>query len=257
MLSFDDEGARRIETVYTTPDVVAQRRAVRAALALQPGERVLDVGAGPGFLTAEMASEVGPAGAVHGLDPSESMLALARRREPEPPAATVELRTGSATALPYDDGAFDAVVSTQVLEYVADVGGALAEAHRVLRPGGRLLVLDTDWSTLRIATEDAPLTERVLEAWSEHLADPHLPRRLPALLARAGFEVERSEIVPMVNRGYDPETYGGGTIWAIAGFVAGRRGVGAAEAQAWARSLAGRGDAFEFRLERELFVAVR
>ena len=60
MLDFDEETARRLVAVYTTPDVVDQRRAIRAALALQPGEQVLDIGSGPGFLTAEMAEEVAP-----------------------------------------------------------------------------------------------------------------------------------------------------------------------------------------------------
>ncbi len=257
MLQFDDEGARRLEAVYTTADVVAQRREVRAALSLQPGERVLDIGSGPGFLTAEMAREVGPGGRVAGVDPSDSMIAMGRRREPEPPAAPIELVTGGAEALPFADGAFDAVVSTQVLEYVEDVAGALAEARRVLRDGGRLLVLDTDWSSLRIFTRDPERMARVLEAWSEHLVDPHLPRRLPALMAHAGLEVVRSDVIAIARRGYDPDTYGGGTIGTIAAFVAGRRGVSAEEAQAWADEQRGLGDAFDFRVERELFLGVR
>ena len=81
MLEFDEENARRLVAVYTTPDVVDQRRAIRAALALQPGEHVLDIGSGPGFLAAEMAEEVGADGRVHGIDPSDSMLAIARRSE--------------------------------------------------------------------------------------------------------------------------------------------------------------------------------
>ena len=81
ILDFDEENARRLVAVYTTPDVIEQRRAIRAALALQPGERVLDIGSGPGFLAAEMAEEVGPDGAVHGIDSSDSMLAIARRQD--------------------------------------------------------------------------------------------------------------------------------------------------------------------------------
>ena len=116
MLRFDDESSRRIEAAYLTPDVVAQRRSVRGWLELRPGERVLDVGVGPGFLAAEMAGEVGADGMVAGIDVSESMLALAKGRD-----ATVDLRAGSAESIPYPDASFDAAVSTQVLEYVADV----------------------------------------------------------------------------------------------------------------------------------------
>ena len=139
MLDFDEETARRLVAVYTTPDVVDQRRAIRAAVALQPGEQVLDIGSGPGFLAAEMAEEVGVDGRVYGIDPSDSMLAIARHGE-----TPVDYGRGDALALPFGDEQFDVAVSTQVYEYVDDIEGSLAEARRVLHPGGRLLVLDTD-----------------------------------------------------------------------------------------------------------------
>jgi arsenite methyltransferase len=139
-LRYDAEASRLIEATYTTPDVVEQRRAVRQALRLRPGERVIDVGVGPGLLAAEMAAEVGPGGRVCGIDVSEPMLALARARVLAPASAPVELRHADATRLPYPAASFDAAVSTQVLEYVRDVPGALAEIHRV-RPGR------STWST--------------------------------------------------------------------------------------------------------------
>jgi ubiquinone/menaquinone biosynthesis C-methylase UbiE len=256
MLQFDEETARQVEAVYTTPDVVEQRRTIRGALALRPGERVLDIGSGPGFLAAEMAAEVGPDGRVHAVDPSESMLAIARRREPGAGAAPLEVRPGDALALPLPDGGADAAVSTQVLEYVDDVPAALAEARRVLRPGGRLLILDTDWDSIVWHSRDPERTRRVLEAWNEHLADPYLPRRLPRLLRDAGFTLTACSVVPLLNRGFDPQTYSAGVLEIIARFVAGRGGVGEAEARAWADELAGLGDDAFFSLNRYLFVAV-
>src|ERR1044072_2528736 len=76
MLEFDEATAKQVEATDSAPDVVEQRPATRAILAVQPGEPVLDIGSGPGFLAAEMASEVGGAGRVVGVDPSESMLAI-------------------------------------------------------------------------------------------------------------------------------------------------------------------------------------
>src|SRR5262245_9966301 len=173
MLEFDEATAKQVEAAYQTPDVVEQRRATRAILALQPGEHVLDIGSGPGFLAAEMAEEVGAEGRVVGLDPSESMLAMGARR-----GAPVEYVEGDALALPFADGTFDAAVATQVYEYVRDMPAALAEARRVLKPGGRLLILDTDWDSVVWHSTDRARMERVLKKWNDHLADPYLPRRL-------------------------------------------------------------------------------
>jgi arsenite methyltransferase len=256
MLQFDERTAKRVEEIYSTPDVVAQREAVRAALALRAGERALDIGSGPGFLTAEMAADVGPEGTVHGVDVSESMLAIARRRELAPSSARVELQAADAAALPFPDASFDAVVSTQVYEYVADIPGALAEARRVLVPGGRLLVLDTDWDSVVWHSGDPARMQRVLAAWDEHLADPYLPRRLPGELRAAGFTLTKATVVPILNRGFDNNTYSAGLIEIVAAFVGGRGGVSDEEAGAWATELAGRGDDYFFSLSRYLFVAV-
>ncbi len=252
MLDFDEENARRLEAIYTTPDIVDQRRAIRAALSLQPGERVLDIGSGPGFLAAEMAAEVGPGGRVHGIDPSESMLAGARRR-----GAPVEYGTGDALALPFPDEHFDVAVSTQVYEYVEDIAAALAEARRVLRPGGRLLVLDTDWDSIVWHSGDRERMQRVLTAWNEHLADPYLPRRLPGLLRAAGLEPTKTAIIPILNVGADRDIYSAGMSGVVAAYVAGRGGVSEADAIAWHQDLAGLGDDYFFSVNRYLFVAQR
>jgi SAM-dependent methyltransferase len=70
-------------------------------------------------------------------------------------------------------------------EYVQDATAALGEAFRVLRPGGRLLVLDTDWGSIVWHSGDAERMRRVLAAWEEHLVDPHPPPRLTRLLSAA------------------------------------------------------------------------
>ena len=252
MLDFDEENARRLVAVYTTPDVVDQRRAIRVALALQPGERVLDIGSGPGLLAGEMAEEVGAEGRVHGIDPSDSMLAIARHSE-----TPVDYGRGDALALPFGDEQFDVVVSTQVYEYVDDIEGALDEARRVLRPSGRLLVLDTDWDSIVWHSSDRERMERVLAAWNEHLADPYLPRRLPMLMRAAGLKLADVGIIPILNHGADRNTFSAGMLGLVAEFVAGRGGVTVDEARAWADDLESLGDDYFFSLNRYLFVAKR
>jgi arsenite methyltransferase len=256
-LQFDDATSRRVEATYSTPDVVEQRRVVRAALELKPGEDVLDIGSGPGFLACEMAEAVGQDGSVRGIDPSHAMLSVARRRRPAPRSAPIELGPGQATELPFADGEFDVVTSTQVYEYVDDMPTALAEAHRVLRPGGRLLVLDTDWDSIVWRSGDADRMRRVLAAWDEHLADPHLPRRLTGLLNDTGFAVTQRSAIPLLNAGYEPDTYSAGLIGFIAAFVPGRAGVTAEDASDWAEDLTRLGAGYFFSLNRYLFLAVR
>jgi arsenite methyltransferase len=241
MLQFDDETAKQVESTYQTPDIVEQRRATRALLALKDSEHVLDIGSGPGFLAAEMAAEVGPEGRVVGLDPSESMLTLGRRRD-----APVEFVEGDALALPFADESFEAAVATQVYEYVADMPTALAEARRVLRAGGRLLILDTDWDSIVWHSGDHERMQRVLLKWNDHLADPYLPRRLPRLLREAGFELAEATIIPILNRGTDPAAFSRGVLPVIANFV------GDPE---WAADLNAMGEDYFFSLNRYVFVA--
>ena len=110
------------------------RRATRAALGLQPGQRVLDVGAGTGVSTVELAR--GGAFAV-GADLSIGMLRAGRRTRPDVP-----LVAGDALRLPFPDASFDAVTISFALRNVVDVGAALHELGRVTRPGGRLVVCE-------------------------------------------------------------------------------------------------------------------
>jgi SAM-dependent methyltransferase len=255
MIDFDEDAARGLERIYRTPDVVAQRVRVLEALALRPGERVLDVGVGPGLLAEDMARTVGSEGHVAGIDLSEAMLEMTRRRCVE--QTWTEFRVADATKLPHADESFDALVSTQVYEYVANMDAALAEASRVLRPGGRIVVLDTDWDSVVWNTQDRARMRRVLDAWDAHLHDPHLPTTLGARLQRAGLRNQRQEVIPLLNTSLHPHTYSFGIQLAIHGFVKQNGGVSPEEADAWLaelRELGAREDYF-FSINRYLFTA--
>lgn len=255
-LVFDERTARTLERVYRTPDVAGQRARFVQLLGPRPGERILDVGLGPGLLAADLAAMVGEGGRAAGIDRSQDMVDMSKARCAE--FGWTDFRVADATDLPFEDGSFDAVTATQVYEYVEDLPKALAEAHRVLRPGGRLFVLDTDWDSVCWATDDRARMRRVLDAWDAHLHDPHLPANLGPMLRDAGFQVTTLEVIPIVNPALHPHCYSWGISAAIASYVK-ANGVDEAEADAWLGELRERGrrGSYHFSIDRSCFGAVR
>ena len=244
-LEFNEQVAQQMEVIYSRRDLLRRRELVHEALGASPGERILDVGCGPGFYVTELLERVGPDGSVVGVDASPAMLAVAAHRAEG--HANVEFHEGDATALPVDDADFDRALSVQVLEYVPDVPAALAELHRVLRPGGCVLLWDVDWATVSWHSGDPARMERVLRAWDEHLSDPSLPRTLAPRMRAAGFEDVELQGHTFATADLSPETYAGAGLPLIQGFVAGRDDIGPDVATAWAdeqHELADRGEAF-------------
>jgi arsenite methyltransferase len=239
-LVFDEKIVEQLEVVYRSRDVLRRRQLVYDALDAQIGDHVVDVGCGPGFYSRELLDKVGPDGSVTGVDESPQMLAVAKRRSQG--FENVRFAEGDATALPVESGRFDRALSVQVLEYVTDVARALAEMHRALRPGGRVVIWDVDWATLSWHSEDPDRMARVLKAWDDHLADPYLPRTLAASLRAAGFEDVKMEGHGFVTAELSQETYGGALLPVIERYV---REQGSADVDAWAdeqRALGKRGE---------------
>jgi SAM-dependent methyltransferase len=257
MIEFDAQAARSAEAMYVTPDIVQQRREVHHRLALEPGATVIDIGSGPGLLALEMAVDVGPTGRVCAIDISPDMIAMSRARPWPRGAAQVEFLQAGVDKIPYPDEMFDAAVSTQVLEYVADIPRALAEIHRVLRPGGIVVLLDTDWDSIVWHSSDPVRMARVLAAWEDHLVDPWLPRTLQGALARAGFTPGTPAVVPLLNIGYTDAMFSARASKLIAGYVPGHRAVTQAEADAWREDLVSMGEDYFFSLNRYLFAATK
>ena len=189
------------------------------------------------------------------------MLAMGRERGSKlsAAAARVDFELGDATRLPFPDESFDAAVSTQVYEYVSDVDAAIREVNRVLKPGGHLLIVDTDWDSIVWHGADPVLTTTILRAWSEHLVDPHLPGTLTRRLRSHGFAVQVHDVYTVLNPAYDRNTYSHGLIGLIGAFVPGRQGVMKEHAETWTEQLrrAGEASSYFFSLNRYLFLAAK
>ena len=256
-LAFDEEGAARLEAIYRTRDVRRRRGLVLDALAPGPGDRVADVGCGPGFYVADVLDRVGAEGEVFAIDVSPAMLAMTTRRVEG--RANARVLEGEATRIPLPDAAVDRALSVQVFEYVPDTAAGLAELHRVLRPGGHLVLWDIDWTTVTWHSTDQARMDRVLAAWDRHLTHPALPRRLGASLRAAGFGDVRSEGHVFSSTAMDPEEFGGSLPLLIADFVRRLDDVDGDEVEAWLadlRELDARGEYF-FAFVQFCFTATR
>jgi SAM-dependent methyltransferase len=256
-LVYDAALAARIETVYATPDVAATRVAAFRAAAPRLGEKGLDVGCGPGYLTRELAIAVGIGGRITAVDLSEPMLALAGHRCDG--LTQVEFKNADARRMPVPNASVDFACALQVYCYVKDLDDALAELHRVLKPGGRAVILDTDFSGVVWESRDRARMQKVMRAFDEHAAWPDLPRVLPARLAKAGFDVTRCEAVPFVTLAYHPNTYVYGLARFIHQFVVSNTDMPAEDAEAWLDEfdVLERQRAFFYSTNRFMFVATR
>ena len=256
---FDAKAAAQLERMYSSAQVVAQRARFRELLAARPGEIGLDVGCGLAHLALELAQDVAPGGRVIALDNSGHMVGEAAARVSAAGVAdAVTVRHGDATALDLPEASVDFVVAAQVYSYVPDVGRAVAEAARVLRPGGRLAVLETDWDLCTYEAADPLLTRRVLDARARHFAHPHLPRQLHRLMHAAGLTLSCCDVVPLIETRYDPDSFGAGML-PVARSAALKSGIDAAAVDEWVADIKSRtadGEYF-FATCRFVFIATR
>jgi arsenite methyltransferase len=256
-LEFDERGAKQLEELYTKRDALRRRALVREALGAQPGERILDVGCGPGFYVSELLEEVGPEGAVVGVDGSPAMIAVAQARAAG--RGNADFHQADAIALPVEDAGFDRALSVQVMEYVPDVPAGLSEIHRALKPGGRALIWDVDWASTSWHSRDPERMRRALEVWDTHLTHPSLPQTLAADLRSAGFEDVRMEPHAFATTELDPETYGGMLASLLDQFLTEQEGMSDEEVRAWSeeqRELGERGE-FYFAVIQCCFTATK
>lgn len=190
------DGDANVEVLLGAMDATGEWPAVRELrawerrqLGLRSGQRLLDVGCGLGDAALALAADLGDDGEVVGIDSSSAMVATANAR-----AAGVGCRArfavGDACSLAEQDDSFDAVRSERTLQWIADPTAAVRELVRVVRPGGRVSLIDTDWSTFTIDAGDPWVTELVRDAFAVEQRRPsNIGSRLHLLAADAGLTV--------------------------------------------------------------------
>ncbi len=150
-----------------------------------PGARVLEIGCGNGASTEALLQATSPAH-LTGVDPSEGLLVRARARFHGRDG--LRFATGDAADTRQSDAVFDLVVAHTVYSHLPDPAAALAEAFRVLKPGGTLAVFDGDYATNTVALFDGDPLQAAMTATQRNLIhDCYIMRRLPALMEDAGF----------------------------------------------------------------------
>jgi ubiquinone/menaquinone biosynthesis C-methylase UbiE len=180
---------------------------------LQPGEIVLDLGSGGGIDVILSAKRVGPNGKAYGLDMTDEMLALARENQKKAGVENVEFLKGAIENVPLADNCVDVIISNCVINLSGDKDRVLAEAFRVLKPGGRFAVSDV------VVRGDVPADIRKsMELWVGCIAGALEENEYREKLVRAGFEsvdVEATRVYRVDEAreflevaGLDPETVG-------------------------------------------------
>lgn len=254
---YDKKAAALIERSYQTPEIVNQRLVTLESLALNAGESILDAGCGTGLLLELEAKAVGPAGRAEGVDFSDDMLDVARARCAA--LAQVKLQQGSVEKLEFESDSFDALSCTQTLLYVKRLQIALAEMYRVLKPGGRIAIVETDWSGAILTSSDQPLTRKIFDAWDKAVVNPNLPKRLKPLLSSLGFGAIRVQAIPVLNASYSEACFSAGMLDNFASTALKQKIISARESEQWLSDIAelAQRDAYLFCVNRFLFSAVK
>lgn len=194
--SLDAAGIRkiidRLEFRGTDETFVAMREAYLQAMNLTGDDDILDLGCGTGVVARALAARSHLSGKIVGVDFSKELIDAAKQlAQAEDLVQRIEFRSGDAAALEDADESYDAVILHTLVSHVPDPSAAVAEACRVLRPGGMIAVFDGDYASISYATGDHQLDAEMVSAILDAIvANPYVMRELPGILRANDMGIE-------------------------------------------------------------------
>lgn len=217
--------------------------ALVSLLGVEAGDRVLDLGCGRGASLGPLLKRAGDDGKVIGFDrPVSSFGDVDVEHADDIRNGRLILRAGDALNLPFADGTFDRILCQNVVECVDDRPALVAEAKRVLAPGGTLLLGHHDFDGIMIAGSDRDLTRRLVQGYAGHQQDwqdaceGQMGRLLPGLIASAGFERVEIETRVFTDLDLNEGSYALGYVGSVV-VLAPAMGVDRGQAEHWAQEL--------------------
>jgi arsenite methyltransferase len=214
-MEFTEPVLLELESQRRSATAVTKRDRVMELLQPAPGERILDIGCGGGAFCRQIAPLVTLGGSVVGIDNAPAAVDVALRLSALEDRSLLTFIQADGHDLPFADASFDAAVCISVLGFCQDPRQVLVEARRVLRPGGRFLVVNSDEDTRVYNGRDRELGRRMARAIADRGNDPWLGRRLAPMLTAAGFHLEQEAVLVDLEREFAAGTSG----YALAHFM--------------------------------------
>jgi ubiquinone/menaquinone biosynthesis C-methylase UbiE len=237
-MEFTEPVLLELESQRRSPASVAKRDRVLKLLQPMPGERILDIGCGGGAFCREVAPLVAPGGSVLGIDVAQAAVDIARRLSALDDRFELTFAEADAHDLPFGDATFDAAVCMSVLDFCQDPCQVLAEARRVVRPGGRFLVVNSDEDTRIYNGRDRELGRRMARAIADRGNDPWLGRCLAPMLTAAGFHLEQEVVIVDLEREFAAGTSGYALAHLVRDYLLQTAGIPSADYERWLADLA-------------------
>jgi arsenite methyltransferase len=237
MLDFDATLLEALEDSRAASSAQLKGQRYLTMLHARPGERILDVGCGGGWLSRRIATLVQPAGQVVAVDSANAAIELAISRSGDISTSVLRYECANARALPFGSGEFDAAVCVSMLGFCDQPAQVLAEIRRVLRPGGRVVVVSSDEDTRIYNARNRDRGRRIQRAMADRSQDPWIGRRLAHLLVQAGFRLVNEKVACDIEQRFAPGHAGYALAHALRGYLITHGGIAIGEHDAWLSDL--------------------